>query len=336
MKSKKHIRKKPGSSEAINEKDVFKLPKDRSMTYALVFLILGTLITAGILVFYQQRGEEAQKDVAAIVNGEVITIAKVNQAHDELLMRYGQHGELITKEMALENSIDELLIMQEIEKKGLTASQQEISDAIDELKMQLAFSGMDFDEWMQLEGIDMDFLEDALSLQVKYSKLFEILFSDITVTESELIEFYNNNKEEFFMPDMVRASHILVDSREEAKSLIERIGQGEDFAGLAMQFSTCPSGQNGGDLDYFQRGQMVKEFEDAAFALEPGSISEIVETDFGYHIIKVTDKKQEGIASFEEARESLEYYLYSDLQQNAYLEYIESLRGKADIQIFMS
>ncbi len=89
----------------------------------------------------------------------------------------------------------------------------------------------------------------------------------------------------------VRAAHILVDTKSQASGLKNRIEGGEDFAKMAKQFSKCPSGQRGGDLGYFGRGQMVPEFETAAFNLPKGEISEPVQTDFGWHIIKVTDKK---------------------------------------------
>ncbi len=88
----------------------------------------------------------------------------------------------------------------------------------------------------------------------------------------------------------VRAAHILVDTKSQASGLKNRIEGGEDFAKMAKQFSKCPSGQRGGDLGYFGRGQMVPEFETAAFNLPKGEISEPVQTDFGWHIIKVTDK----------------------------------------------
>ncbi|MBO6271592.1 peptidyl-prolyl cis-trans isomerase [bacterium] len=89
----------------------------------------------------------------------------------------------------------------------------------------------------------------------------------------------------------VRASHILVKTEEEAKDLYEQIQNGADFAELAMEHSLCPSKRDGGDLRFFGRGMMVKPFEDAAFDMEVGQVSEPVETQFGWHLIKLTDKK---------------------------------------------
>ncbi|MBD3209916.1 peptidylprolyl isomerase [Candidatus Micrarchaeota archaeon] len=89
----------------------------------------------------------------------------------------------------------------------------------------------------------------------------------------------------------IRASHILLSSQEEAKSVLEELKVGRGFAELAKKYSSCPSSEQGGDLGYFSKGQMVKEFENAAFSLDVGDISEPVKTEFGYHLIKVTDKK---------------------------------------------
>ncbi len=93
------------------------------------------------------------------------------------------------------------------------------------------------------------------------------------------------------MSDRVKASHILVKTEQEAKDLIAKINTPEDFANLAAEYSLCPSGANGGDLGFFGRGMMVKPFEDAAFSLETGKVSEPVQTQFGWHLILVTDKK---------------------------------------------
>ena len=93
------------------------------------------------------------------------------------------------------------------------------------------------------------------------------------------------------MTTFVKASHLLVKTEEEALKLKEEIAAGKDFATVAQEVSLCPSGQNGGDLGYFTKGQMVKEFEDAAFSMEIGEVSNPIKTQFGYHLIYLTDKK---------------------------------------------
>jgi peptidyl-prolyl cis-trans isomerase C len=93
------------------------------------------------------------------------------------------------------------------------------------------------------------------------------------------------------MTTFVKASHILVKTEEEAKKLKDEIASGKDFADIAKQVSLCPSGRNGGDLGYFTKGQMVKEFEDACFSMKVGDVSNPIKTQFGYHLIYLTDKK---------------------------------------------
>ena len=93
------------------------------------------------------------------------------------------------------------------------------------------------------------------------------------------------------MPTFVKASHLLVKTEEEALKIKEEINKGKEFAKAAKEVSLCPSGENGGDLGYFTRGQMVKEFEDAAFSMEVGQVSNPIKTQFGYHLIYLTDKK---------------------------------------------
>ena len=115
--------------------------------------------------------------------------------------------------------------------------------------------------------------------------------------------YYEENKDSFKV-DEVTASHILVEKESTAKEILEKLEAGEKFEDLAKQYGTDGTKDNGGSLGTFGRGQMVKEFEDAAFALEPGEISDIVKTQFGYHIIKVTDKNQ-GTKTYEEAKDSI-------------------------------
>lgn len=124
-------------------------------------------------------------------------------------------------------------------------------------------------------------------LKPAFSFLLTFLFLMTGVLMSDAKQSIDSNANDY---TKVRAAHILVDTEKQANGLKNRIEGGEDFGKMAKQFSKCPSGQRGGDLGYFGRGQMVPEFEKAAFELPKGEISEPVETDFGWHIIKVTDK----------------------------------------------
>jgi peptidyl-prolyl cis-trans isomerase C len=125
------------------------------------------------------------------------------------------------------------------------------------------------------------------------------------------------------------------EARTKIESLQTKLNKGEDFGALAKEYSEGPSGPKGGDLGFFGRGQMVKPFEETAFTMKPGQVSEMVETKFGYHIIMVTDRTPEGTLSYEEVRDRLEQYLKQQKVQESIAEYVETLKGKAKIERFL-
>jgi len=158
--------------------------------------------------------------------------------------------------------------------------------------------------------------------------------SKINITDDELSEYYDKNKETFFESEKVHARHILVETEEEAKSINQQLKEGiMNFAELAKEKSICPSAVNGGDLGFFARGQMVKEFEDVAFSLKPGEISEIVKTEFGYHIIKCEEIKEEHSPSFEEVKDQINNTLKYEREYEATSALISKLREEAEIVI---
>ena len=169
----------------------------------------------------------------------------------------------------------------------------------------------------------------------------------VTVSEEDARKFYNENPDKFTKSEAVKASHILVGvdqkataeekktAREKAEKLRKELAGGADFAALAKASSTCPSSQQGGDLGYFGKGQMVPAFEQAAFSLKPGEISEVVETQFGFHIIKLTDKKAAEKVEFKEARPRIEDYLKNQKVGAAVNDYLEEARKTAKIEMLL-
>lgn len=149
------------------------------------------------------------------------------------------------------------------------------------------------------------------------------------VTEAQAKAAYDEQIAKLAPEPEVRARHILVKTEQEAKDLIKQLKGGADFTELAKKSSDGPSAQTGGDLGYFSRGQMVKPFEDVAFALQPGQISDPVQTEFGWHVIKVEDKRNRPLPSFEEVKDQL----MASLIQNQLKTVVQSLRGSAKIDI---
>ncbi|MEK9707316.1 MAG: peptidylprolyl isomerase [Alphaproteobacteria bacterium] len=154
---------------------------------------------------------------------------------------------------------------------------------------------------------------------------------DKELSDEKIRESYNNTIVKTEGPLQVRASHILVESEEEAKEILKALEKDGDFAKLARERSTGPSGPRGGDLGYFARSQMVEPFSDAAFALEPGTVGpDPVKTEFGWHVIKVVDKRRQPPPSFEESRAGIEEQLTRDI----IAAHMTKLRADAKIEMF--
>ncbi|MBA5852047.1 peptidylprolyl isomerase [Clostridium sp. cel8] len=165
--------------------------------------------------------------------------------------------------------------------------------------------------------------------QVAISKVME----KATVTDKEVEDYYNANKNMYKNPERVKAKHILVNSEEKAKEVLEKIKQGMSFEDAAKEYSSCPSKAQGGDLGEFTRGQMVPEFENAAFSLDIGVISEPVKTQFGYHLIKVEEKKEPSIASYDEVKDAIKKGLLQERQAYQYSKFNDELRKKYKVEI---
>jgi len=192
------------------------------------------------------------------------------------------------------------VLHEEAEKRGIGVEDAAVEAKFSELYAEfLDGYGMteeEFETYVESSGSSIDefFANSKKSVreQLLVEKLQEAVVGPIELTDEEVEAFFEENRSDYEQEEEVRASHILVDTQTEAEAIAERIRAGEDFAALAQEVSTCPSSSVGGDLGWFGRGQMVSEFEEAAFALNEGETSGIVETEYGFHIIRVTGRKE--------------------------------------------
>lgn len=155
------------------------------------------------------------------------------------------------------------------------------------------------------------------------------VLKDIAVSEEEIKTYYDEHKEQYKKGASVSAKHILVDSEEKCEAIKQEIVNGaKSFEEAAQNYSTCPSGQRGGNLGEFGKGQMVKEFEDAAFTAELNDIVGPVKTQFGFHLIKVEKKQEESASSLEEVKENIRKVLLQRKQSEVYKAEVEGLKAK--------
>ena len=195
----------------------------------------------------------------------------------------------------------------------------------------------------------LEAVPDDARAEMSVEKLVESeIAGKLAVKPEAITDFYQKNQDKFQQGPRVRASHILITAaqnadaatRQQAKTkaegLLKDLKAGKDFAATAKENSQDPgSAPNGGDLGFFEQGQMVPQFEQTAFALKPGQMSELVETQFGYHIIKVAERQDSRVVPIDEAKGQIEQYLTEQSRQTETEAFVSTLKAKAKIDILM-
>lgn len=276
------------------------------------------LAAALIIVLIKPPFQKADGNAAvATVNGQDIT---KNELYDKLVQAGG--------ESTLQSMITQELVDQEAKKANITVTDADINAEIEDLKKQ--FGGEDgLNSALSQSGMTLDDLKKQLPLQVEIRKLIE---PKVKVTDDEIKKYFDENKATLGSQEEVRASHILVKTKEEADAIVKQLKSGADFAALAKEKSgDTGSKDKGGDLGFFKRGDMVAAFSDAAFKLKVGETSEPVKSEYGYHIIKVTDHKDAVTPTFENSKEEIRKTLVSQKVSEMSSTWMQTLTSRAKI-----
>lgn len=179
-----------------------------------------------------------------------------------------------------------------------------------------------------------EFLAEVEKIKNSILKQFALreLLKTVSVTDEFVKNYYEENLESFKKPEAWKASHILIDTKEESDKIYQEIKDGKSFADAAMEYSNCPSKEKGGDLGFFTAGQMVKEFEDSVKEMKVGEIKDGVKSQFGYHLINLTDKKDSSLPVFDEIKDKLKDQLLLIHQEKAYIEAAENLKDSITVE----
>lgn len=299
------------------------------------------------------EGTKDSKGIVAVVNGDEIIRADFNREMAEVqrqLLRMGKPKSTLNlseiKKEVLESLINKQLLYQESKKKDITISDAELNKQMQQVKERFPDENT-FKEILKKEDLALDDLRSQIKRDLMLQRFIDTQFvENITVSDQEAKAFYEGNLNRFKKPEQIQASHILIKvdpgakeadkakARAKLEDIRKKLKEGGDFATLAGESSECPSKARGGDLGYFGRGQMVKPFEDAAFSLKKGEVSDIVETGFGYHLIKVADKKPETVIAYNDIKEKLNQYLKQQKLRNKIGQYINKLKETAKITRF--
>lgn len=319
---------------------------------AICLTINLTLLVVSTFSFAADK--KTPDDKVAAVNGVIIKQREYDRELEFFVKRAAPEGQQIPdsqlaeiKNDVLNSLIDREVLFQESKKKGIEVKPEAISDQLQSIKQRYPDEAQ-FTEMLKSLGMS----ESDVQAQIKRGMAIQELINTevaekVKISDEECKQYYDTHPELFKQPEQVRASHILIkvdenateaqkkEAREKIKAVQEKVKKGEDFAELAKTYSEGPSAPGGGNLGYFRRGQMVKPFEDAAFKLKPGETSDIVETRFGYHLIKVVDKQPEKTFAYAEIKDRLNEHLKKQKVETEVDVYIDNLRKSAKIEKFL-
>ncbi|BBH20926.1 hypothetical protein Back11_22710 [Paenibacillus baekrokdamisoli] len=290
--------------------------KSNSKPWMYVSLGLAILLVI-VLVAPPFGGASSKNDTVATVNGVAITKDKLFDSMSEL-----------GGKQTLDNLIQDELIMQAADKDGIKVTDADVEKEITSIKGRFPTEA-DFNAALQQANMTLDDLKKQTPMQLRIRKILE---PKVTVTDKEIKDYFDKNKASLGTPLQVRASHILVATEKEAEDILKELKAGGDFAAIAKAKSTDPGSKaNGGDLGFFGAGAMDPAFEKAAFALKKDELSAPVKTSFGYHIIKVTDRKEAKVATLDEEKAKIKDQLVNQKVQELSATWLADLKAKAKI-----
>jgi foldase protein PrsA len=279
-----------------------------------VFAFAAALGTLPVLA-----GCASQDKTIVSVNGEKITKGQLDNRLE------GQAGKPTLQQM-----VDTQLVLQYGKQNGITVSDSEIQDQLNQLEQR--FPPGQFETILKNQGLTMDDAKNIERVQIIIKKAVD---KQVNVSDAQVADFYGKNKSLYATPAQVRARHILVKTKAQADAIEAQLKGGADFATLAKQDSTDPGSKaQGGELGWFGPTQMVKPFSDVAFSLNVGQISQPVQTPFGWHIIQVEGKRPAQTQSLADAAPKVRQMLVQQAEAAQSGPFIQSLRSKANIQVY--
>ena len=288
--------------------------------------------------------------VAAKVNSEIITLSAIEERAELLRQKYVGAPISISEQDLLKDAlnmiIEERLQIQEGKKYGFIVDEYAIDAAVEDIKKKNNLADGQLQEMLKREGRTLESYKNHIRDQILVSKITQFEIGNrVKVSEKSIIKYYKKNQKDFWEEGKVRTRHILFISERgssenrrraklrQAKKVLSEIRKGSDFSKLAIKYSEDVSASSGGDVGFVKRGKMVREFEGAVFSLKPGQISDIVETEYGYHIIKVDEVLPGKTLTLKDVKNRIHKILSMQKQKQVYDDWINELKKSAFIEV---
>jgi parvulin-like peptidyl-prolyl isomerase len=320
-------------------------------------MIAKSMLLLALLVCGSAQAQGIYPGDAVSINGETISYQRFQGFYIEYrnskgvaVGARGDQFELLTRlrNEAMNLLIEQVLVAQAAAAAGVTADPRMVDAAYDELRS-VFDSEQAFQMKLEGDGFTPESLRIHLGRMMAAQQYLDAIRAEAAdISDADLEQYYDDNRDRLTLPEQVRVRHILITwkplgktddrayIRESMNPILERARAGEDFAALAQEYSDdYATRQSGGDTGFFHRGQMAPEFEAAAFALQPGEISDVVETSFGVHIIRLEERQDEELLPLDDVREQLLDYVRNELAEQAVRAEIDGLAEAADIRILI-
>jgi peptidyl-prolyl cis-trans isomerase C len=299
----------------------------------------GPLLALGLLAACARRGApELDPSVVAMVNGEAIAVVDFER---ELALAYempegatapAPDQLLALKQTVLQGLLDRQLLLQDARAKAITVTPEAVRGAVARLKAE--YQDTRFQEALAQGRLSESDFERQTAARLTVEKLVdEVVYERVAVTEEELQGYLDAHAAEFQEPEQVHAAQIVVKDVEDARRLRDELHGGAKFAAVARAHSLSADARLGGDLGWFPRGVMPPEFDKVAFSLEPGQISDVVTSEYGFHIFKLLDRRPARRKELAQVRREVERRLLRDKKEKAQAAYVHGLRDRAAIRI---
>lgn len=306
---------------------------------AKVILITVLLAVAGaaaavLVTLGMQRGT----GIAATVNGEVIYASQLDREIAAIVRQYqidlkSEQGRKQKSEIArviLDQMIEQRLILQQARRLDVPATDAQIDQSLADIKANFP-SEAEFNFALEQRGLTLADLRDRLRTNLTVQNL-QAKVSSPAVSDAEIQNYYQEHRAEYDQPEQIHVRHILVESEAEARLVLARLNRGEKFEQIAQALSKDPgSKEQGGDLGWIRQGQLVPEFEKAAFALQPGQLSPAVKTQYGYHVIQLLERKAARPSTLDQVREQVRRQLLARKQEAAFQNWLKQVKKDARI-----
>ncbi len=302
---------------------------------ALIGLAIVVLLGVAFILVRHYLPKGTQSEIVATVNGEPIYYSEIQQIKD-LISKSPVSGQIPNDSVILDQLINNRVLQQAAKAKGLSVGEKEYTDTMTAYFTQTQTTEADFKKLLEQQNVSFDaFKKDMMERLLILKYLNVTLTPQIDLSEAKLRAYFDANKASFKVPAKIHAAHIIVNSSEKAQTILAELKAGGNFSVLAKKYSFDSSAPNGGDLGWFQEGDLDATFYQAASALDVGKISGVVKTQYGYHIIKLLDRSLPRDMTFDEAKADIESQLRLQQQNTLLLKDLADLKAKATIKTML-